>query len=158
MTEQASPTAGTPARGYTWPPFEPGHTLSTKHAAYSPRRVDPLAAELVDQALADDAIPYLRQPSYRPALWAWGRAEARVQLLAEHLAEHEAGGCRGCDKCARWDEQLRKWESAAGTHRGRLGLDPASRARLGKDTASAQVDMARLLSGLDSEGSTDDRP
>ncbi|MET8381599.1 hypothetical protein ABZV14_01195 [Streptosporangium canum] len=151
MTEQPTPSAGTPARGYSWPPFEAGNTAAVRHAAYSPRKVDPLATQLVDQALTDDEIPYLRQPSYRPALWAWGRAEARVQLLAEHLAEHEAAGCRSCDKCARWDEQLRKWESAAGTHRARLGLDPASRARLGKDIASAQVDMARLLSGLDND-------
>jgi hypothetical protein len=41
------------ARGYSWPPFEPGHTLSTRHGAYSPRRVEPLAAELVELALAD---------------------------------------------------------------------------------------------------------
>lgn len=151
MTEQS-----TPARGYTWPPFEPGNTAAVRHAAYSPRRVDPLATQLIDQVLADTTVPYLAEPSYRPALWAWGRAEARVQLFAEHLAEHEAAGCSACDKCARWDEQLRKWESAAGTHRGRLGLDPLSRARLGKDMASAQVDMARLLSGLDQEEPTDD--
>ncbi|MDX3099697.1 hypothetical protein [Nonomuraea angiospora] len=150
MTEQTD--EWTPAFRGQRPPFRPGHTLSTTHAAYSPRKVDPLAAELVDQALADPEIPYLRAPSYRPALWAWGRAEARVQLLADHLAAHEQDGCKGCDKCVRWDEQLRKWESAAAGHRGRLGLDPASRARLGKDIASAQVDIARLLAGLDNEG------
>ncbi|MEQ4715832.1 hypothetical protein [Nonomuraea sp. B19D2] len=137
------------------PPFQPGHELSMRHGAYSPRRVDPLAVELVEGVLADDAVSFLRQPAYRSALWAWGRAEARVQLLAEHLSDHEAGGCRSCPDCVRWDEQLRKWESAAASQRARLGLDPLSRARLGRDVAAASVDVARLMAGLD-DGQADE--
>jgi hypothetical protein len=126
-----------------------------RHGAYSPRRVDPLAVELVEGVLADDVVSFLRQPAYRSALWAWGRAEARVQLLAEHLGDHETNGCRSCAKCVRWDEQLRKWESAAATQRARLGLDPLSRARLGRDVAAASVDVARLMAGLD-DGQADE--
>ncbi|MFI7130192.1 hypothetical protein ACIBQ1_31180 [Nonomuraea sp. NPDC050153] len=114
-----------------------------------------MAVELVEGVLADDALSFLRQHAYRSALWAWGRAEARVQLLTEHLADHEASGCRSCPECARWDEQLRKWEGAAATHRGRLGLDPLSRARLGRDVAAASVDVARLMAGLD-DGQADE--
>jgi hypothetical protein len=55
-----------------------------------PRAYEPLARDLVDQVLEQAAetgstIASLREPSYRAALWAWGRAEARAQLLIEHL-------------------------------------------------------------------------
>jgi hypothetical protein len=36
-------------------------------------------------------------------------------------------------------EMLRKWESIAGNHRARLGLDPLSRSRLGRDAATVQA-------------------
>ncbi len=34
---------GGPARGYSWPPFEPGNTASLKHGLSSERRIAPLA-------------------------------------------------------------------------------------------------------------------
>jgi hypothetical protein len=43
---------------------------------------------------------------------------------------------------------LHRAESRAATLRARLGLDPLSRARLGKDIAAAEVDVARLMAGL----------
>jgi hypothetical protein len=50
---------GVPARNYSWPPFAKNHELSARHGARSPRRVDPLASELVGQLLADDDVAYL---------------------------------------------------------------------------------------------------
>jgi hypothetical protein len=49
-------------------------------------------------------------------------------------------------------EQLCKWESVAGHHRGRLGLDPLSRAKLGKDVAignavAGQLDRLSQIGG-----------
>jgi hypothetical protein len=41
-------------------------------------------------------------------------------------------------------EQLHKHEVRAMQLRARLGLDPLSRARLGKDVASQKLDLARL--------------
>lgn len=139
---------GGPARGYAWEPFQPGHTLSTRHGAYSPRRVDPLAAQLVDAVT--EAATYLDDACYAPALWAWARAEARVQLLTEWIDEHglldEDGKPRGAA------DLLIRCERLAAEGRARLGLDPLSRARLGRDVTAAQVDLAQLLAALDREG------
>src|SRR5438552_3977803 len=45
MTDRHGNGAGSggPARSYSWPPFEKGHTFSTKHGATSERRIRPLA-------------------------------------------------------------------------------------------------------------------
>lgn len=149
-----------PVRGYSWPPFAPGHELSMKHGAYSPRRYEPLAAELVEQVLAQasvDGAPtaYLAEPSYRPAVWAWARCEAKVQLITEWLADRggdmdEEGEVRSAALL------LEKVERRGESLRARLGLDPLSRARLGRDVAAGSVDVARLMAAL--EASVDDGP
>lgn len=130
-----------PARGYTWEPFKPGHTLSMRHGAYSPRRVDPVAAELVEYAV--EVAPYLADPGYALALHAWADAEARAQLLRAYVDEHglldEKGRPRPCVG------DLHRFERRAAEARTRLGLDPLSRAKLGKDVTGAQVDLARLM-------------
>lgn len=143
-----------PARGYSWPPFTPGHELSTVHGAYSPRKVDPLARELVDLVLADPGCVHAQAGHYRPALWAWARAEAQVQLLTEYLTKRgEATG----DGIGDLDDErvrsayllLHRAEARATTQRTRLGLDPLSAARLGRDRAAASVDMARVMAELE---------
>jgi hypothetical protein len=129
------------------PPFEPGNEVAVRHGAYSPRRVDPLARELVDQALADEALAYLRAPRWRAGVWAWARAEARVQLLTEWLADHREG-VDELGTVAPVLGALLRWEVRASNARTWLGLDPLSAARLGRDVTATSVDMARLLSGL----------
>jgi hypothetical protein len=146
-----------PPRGYSRPPFQPGHWLSTKHGAWSPRKVEPLAAELVEQLLAharEDRSPvaYLAEPSYLLTIWALGRTEARIQLVSEWLLDRgseldEAGGAVGAANL------LNKLESRAESLRSKLGLDPLSRARLGRDVSAAKVDMAKLMADLDDEDS-----
>jgi hypothetical protein len=136
----------TPAFPGQRPPFEPGHTVSLAHGARSPRVVDPLAAELLQSVLGNPDVSYLQAAAYRPALRAWSVAEARAQLFGDAIATH--GQCDGCERCAYWDERLRKWQSAAAGHRARLGLDPLSRARLGRDVAAASVDTAALMAQL----------
>lgn len=130
-----------PPRGYSWAPLQPGHTLTLRHGAYSPRKVDPLARELVEQVAGD--LDYLAaDPSYRPALWAWARAEARVQLLSEYIDEHGPLEADGTPRPAL--DALHRFERLASEARARLGLDPLSRARLGRDVTSAQFDLAKL--------------
>lgn len=159
------------ARGYSWPPFEPGNTLgrkflsghevSLKHGSYSPRRVDPLAAELIEQVTAEAGASgsdtqYLATVSYRPALVAWARCEARVQLLHEYLGQltdydpdtGRPGDVDGSGDVRPAAELLLRLEGQALKHRERLGLDPLARARLGRDVAAGSVDMAKLMSAL----------
>lgn len=126
----------------------PGNEIATRHGAYSPRRVDPLAAEIADLLLADDSTPWLREPSMRLAVWALARAEARVQLLVEWVDGMEIAAAAQSDRGQTSPlELLRRFEETASRHRSNLGLDPMHRARLGKDLAStnASLDLSTML-------------
>ena len=128
------------------PPFEPGNELAVTHGAYSVRHVGPVADQLLQAVLQDAGVSYLHSPAYRPAVTAWAEAEARVILIqawvdgmsTQSAAESDRGKTSPL-------ELLRKWEASASSHRARLGLDPLSRARLGRDVAAAQVDAVKLL-------------
>lgn len=155
-----------PARGYKWEPFQPGHTLSLRHGAYSPRTIDPVAAEILASLLQDETTEYLQAPKYRLALLALSRAEAQIQLLTEYLEKRGEAAGDGVGDLA--DDSIRsaylllhRAESRADRSRARLGLDPLSAARLGQRIVGAAADMARLLSGQDhlaEGGASDEQP
>lgn len=138
---------GKPARGYSWKQAEGGNTIAQKHGAFSDRVVDPVARELVGVVLTQ--VSYLGDPSYEPAVWAWARAEARVLVLSKWLDENGTLDADGVPRPAL--SALKDFERLASTARSRLGLDPLSRAQLGRDVAAQQVDLARLMSSLDDE-------
>jgi hypothetical protein len=101
----------------------------------------------------DPQASHAHASHHRPALWAWARAEAQVQLLTEYLAaKAEAAG----DGIGDLDDDrvkaayllLHRAEARAMSGRARLGLDPLSQARLGRDRAAAGVDMAQLMAQL----------
>lgn len=126
-------------------PFERGNEVAKRHGAFSPRYVEPRAAELIEAATA--AIPFLAAPEYSPAIHAWGRAEASVSLLAEWLGQHGLIDDDGKPRPA--VEALLKFERLALEHRGRLGLDPTSRAKLEREMADAargRFDLDALVS------------
>jgi hypothetical protein len=139
-----------PKRGYSWAPFQPGHELSTKHGAWSPRKVDPLAAEIA--AEARQVAPWLTAVD-EPALKAWATCEARIHLVETWLlgraTADNAGGMLDDDGEVRGATNLLvKLETAAAGHRDRLGFTPLARARLGRDVAATKVDVARLMADL----------
>lgn len=137
------------------PPLQPGHELTLHHGAYSPRRVDPLAKDLVELMLQDASLGYLTASAYRPELWAWARAEARVQLLQEYLEERAGDDAipDPSDERVRSAElALHRAEARAASGRNRLGLNPLARAKLGKDVAQGQAanaDVARIMAQLE---------
>lgn len=134
----SEPASGVPARGYTWEPFRPGHTLSMRHGAFSNRKVDPVAAELVDGLLADR--PDLAE--HPEAVHAWGRAEARCMLVDEWLADHSLVDADG--KPAGIAVLIPRFEKLAADLRARLGLDPRSQAELTRqrmDATRSAVDL-----------------
>lgn len=165
-----SPDSG--ARGYSWPPFEPGNEVATRHGANSERHVGPLAEQIATALLTHpDTPPYVREPSYAAVVRAWSRAEAVVELLWNWLGEHDLDGAltdlTTTDEDAELSKgsmskhttskhvesvltQLHRHEVRAMNLRSRLGLDPLSRARLGKDVASQRVDLARLFADMQS--------
>lgn len=141
-----------PARGYSWATAEPGNTIALKHGAWSPRKVEPLAAELVEQVALNAS--WLRDYD-RPAVWAWARTEARVQLLSEWLADR--GGDLDDEGAVRPAAALLdRLEARAESLRARLGFDPLSRARLGRDTVASELDLARLWAAEDSHVADDE--
>lgn len=145
-TEQWTPTNDRQHR-----PFEPGNDVAVRHGAYSPRRVDPLAQTFVDLVLEDPAVVQLQAAHWRPALWAWARAEAQVQLLTEWLDTQSGDDGIGdltSDAVRAAYLLLHRAEARAISGRGRLGLDPLSAARLGRDKASAAFDTARYMQEL----------
>ncbi|WP_174553825.1 hypothetical protein [Rhodococcus marinonascens] len=134
----------TPAPVASWqrPPFEKGHTLSTRHGAHSDRKIAPIAARWVETALAQCA--YLNDPSYEPALLAWARFEAKCDLLHEWIDTHgiidDGGQATAAAKL------LPIYEGRAASLRATLGMDPVARAKLQRDAAATEVDLATLLS------------
>jgi hypothetical protein len=154
MTGDVSSQSWVPAFEGQRPPFVPGNELAeVRHGAYSPRRVDPLARELVDLVLEDPNTGHAKAPHHRLALWSWARAQAQVQLLTEYLADRAEEAGNGVGDLA--DERIRaaylllhRAEARAATWSARLGLDPLSQARMKRDTAAAGADMARIMAEL----------
>lgn len=159
-----------PARGYRWKDATPGNELALKHGANSERHVAPLAAQIAASLLDHPETPaYLREPSYAPVVRAWSRAEAVVTLLWDWLDEHDLDAALAdltetdeSDKHTKGSSskhtlsrhvesvltQLHRHEVRAMNLRSRLGLDPLSRARLGKDVASQRLDLAMLFAEM----------
>lgn len=131
MTEKSErPRVGGPAHG-TRPPFEKGNLLARKHGAFSRRIVDPVAAEVIAEAV--EVAPYLDRPEFRPALEAWARSEAACRLVDEWIAVHGLFDEEG--KPTMSIGSLVAIERLAKENRAALGLDPASRAKIEKDLA-----------------------
>ncbi len=149
VTPESKPGARYP--GDTRPPFEEGNVAALHHGAYSPRKVDPLAAEILAQTRQH--VTGWRATD-EASVWAWARTEARIQLLTEWLADRggdldDAGAVRPAA------DLLTKLEARAESMRGRLGLEPLSRARLGRDVAAQSVDLARLWAAESAQNGRD---
>lgn len=150
------PASGVPARGYTWEPFQPGHTLSLKHGAYSERLIAPRALEIAQGMQEAGELPdYLAQPRYRGAVMDLATALARRERLEMWLAEHSTPGTpmelaeNGEVRAAA--VLLERVEKAIERHRDRLGLSPLAAARLGKDVAAERVSLAQVWAQMDAQ-------
>lgn len=174
--EVAAPAGSSPARGYSWEPFRPGHMLSVKSGIYSERFLTPRAEEILLRERAKPTWPaYLEEPVYERAVRAWSRSEAMLELYTEYVEQQTAeamstefgeaeeditgdgtkGGGGNSTRRSRTRktgpslEMWRKLDASASMHRTKLGLDPLSRARLGRDVAASQADMAQIMAQLD---------
>jgi hypothetical protein len=137
----------TPAFPGQRPPFRPGHAVRKTHGARHPATIDPIAAEIVAEAV--EAAPYLNEVGYRATLHAWAREEARCRLLSEYL---DREGLHDQDGRLRPAEQaMHRAEVRASNLRKELGLTPLSRARLGRDITQAQVSITQALAARQAE-------
>ncbi|QMU22885.1 hypothetical protein [Gordonia rubripertincta] len=136
------PASGAPARGYSWEPFKPNHTKSVKHGAYSERLIAPLAAEIANTLLST----YPRLRGFREAVLEYARIDAQVERLQAHVDEHgdldSDGNPTGAAKL------LLRTRVHLANRADSLGLTPLANARLGKDTAAAQFDVAKLIAEM----------
>ena len=142
VTRAAAPMR---TRYRSWEPFKPGNTAALKHGARSPARVNPIAEELVASTL--EAAPFLAEQSFRPALEAWARAEARCLLLEQYLDEHGLLDEQGNPRPA--TSLMNQQENLALKHRIRLGLDAASRAGIEASLTSTAASQASLEAALE---------
>ena len=107
------------------------------------------------------------QPADMPMVWRWARVEAKCQLLAEWLASKVDIADDGTVRPGDIDQDgnvrpaadlLARLEAQASGLASKLGLEPTSRARLGRDVAASRVDLARLWAAeaADEAGMDDD--
>jgi hypothetical protein len=134
-----------PAGGGKPRPYAPGNLEAVVHGGHSAALVDAVAVRYREAALAylGGTIPdHLGRVEFERALLAWSRAEARTDLLQRYVDDvgllDQDGNPR---PAARF---LLEAEASAARRRQDLGLDPLSRARLGRDVAATGVDLARL--------------
>ena len=78
---------GGPARGYSWPPFEPGNEVALRHGAQSERRIGRRATVEKRRLLRQIG---LRQDDLesvgRALLLNWSRAAAALHLMDDYAA------------------------------------------------------------------------
>jgi len=139
------------------PPSGEGNEAAVTHGATSERRVGPLAERIAHDLLTDpDVPPHIREPLFSASVQAWARAEAVCALLWVWLSERDImAGLTAAATTTEEERQskgrvdrksvtrsvapvidtLRKYEVQAANLRARLGLDPASAARVGRDLA-----------------------
>ena len=142
---------GGPARGYSWPPFEPGNLAAVTHGARSPALVRERAEQLAPQVL--EVHPHLDERRDGPAVMRYATLLARIERVYAWLGERadavfadvESGEVHGVY------QRLGEWERAAGLSEDRLGLSPLTRAKLGIDQLRA-ADLVTALAEAEQVG------
>lgn len=145
-----TPPGWTPEFPGQRPPFAAGNKLAVTHGAYSAARTDPIARRYLAEIADDPSLEYLNQPRFHAGLWLWASAMAKVELLSAWVDDQDIADAADSDRGKTSAlELLRKWMATAQTWASRLGLDPLSAARLGKDVAQGrQADAATTLTAL----------
>jgi hypothetical protein len=128
------------------PQFQPGHELSLVHGLRSPSRTQQVADVIVSELTGLPQCPeWLHDPSFAPAVRGWGNAEARLVMYEQWMddqpdeVKYLATGAQE-PLISRWT----RLSELAARHRGRLGLDPVSRVRIGKALSSRGLDLAKM--------------
>jgi hypothetical protein len=162
----------TPAFDGQRPPWPAGNEAALTHGARSERYVGPLAARIAQELLDDPDVPkHIREPMFAAAVQAWARAEAVCQQLWAWLEGRDIVAGLTAAATTTEDEtrskgqtnrksvtrsvpavldQLRRFEAHAANLRSKLGLDPASAARVARDLAARRyMDATPLASALE---------
>jgi hypothetical protein len=122
-----------PARGYSWPPFQPGHRLSVKHGSYAPLLLGERVAELAPHL---EALVPAMSPSDRPAVELLALTLARLERGERAVEEAEQRG--DIEGAGPRERDVRAWIGLGVKLLSALGMTPTARARLGLDVALAR--------------------
>lgn len=121
------------------PPAPVGNLRAATHRCFSARFLIPDADELVEILYSE--VPHLRDEDYL-AVRDYAICEARVWRLEAWLAKNGDFDSRGRPRPAL--ELQRRWLERAERARGRLGLDPVSRAALNLDQSLVMARVREL--------------
>jgi hypothetical protein len=127
------------------PPFAPGHELSRRHGAYSPREIEK-RAEVVHEHLLEIA-PWAKEEVYAPSVNRYMQATAREQLAHEALMNLEPGA-RGFTRLLETATAAARLAWAMGDA---LGLTPGGHAKL-KQLVAGAVEAEHTIADLAAEG------
>lgn len=123
------------ARGYSWPPFQAGHTLSVRHGTRSQRlvaaRAEQVRAELLEH------FDFLASEVFAEALERYCRVEARARMLDEYVVEKALSEGVESVKPYLWTEATRA-DALAQKAAQDCGLDPTGFARAARDLGFAK--------------------
>lgn len=124
------------ARGYSWEPFRPGHTLSRRHGGRSPRTYLPVAREL-----AAGVVQRRPDLAAHPELVAeWAENQARADLCRRWLADRDVltddGLVEGVQGALKLQHACERRAAEAARE---LGLSPMAEARLAAGRADAAL-------------------
>lgn len=154
-------------------PFEAGNVVSVIHGANSDRIVSVRAQAKLESCLSDSGFPeHAKQPYLRDSLKSWCWVRARIELyweMCENLGPDKAlselattdervkifeGGTKRKAQTAKRmspESMLKQWEAHALNLANALALTPLAMAKLGKDVASTQRDLASYWAEIEKQ-------
>ena len=146
-----------PARGYSWPPFEKGNTVTTTHGA---RSRNPAVFEARAQELCPfifEANPHLDELRDGAAVARYAVTLARCERVWAWLAEREDGVFSDTDAGAIHAvyQRLGEWERRCDSLEAQLCIAPLTRAKLGLDSLRAKAIADEALESFISEQADD---
>jgi hypothetical protein len=134
---QRPPDELRPARGYSWPAFEPGNSIAVRHGVYVKPRLRPEHSAEVDEILAailEAQPPEFRGPRFDLAREMFACRVWQARRAYADLAEH--GLLRGEERLpAPILRYLGTLERTLQRDMAELGLTPRSMTELGLDMA-----------------------
>ena len=129
-----------PARGYSWPPFEKGNKVQLLHGTRS-LEAEPAFKSRAREFMPDifDVNPHLDERRDGAAVLRYAVALARIEYVYDWLGERDPvfsdvdkGVAHGIY------DRLERWEKQADVAEERLAISPLTRARLGLDLVRAR--------------------
>ncbi len=136
--QQPEPYMPTPARGYSWAPFERGNTVAATHGGYSAALIAEDARDLAVQLV--EAAPELAAPRYQLELESYCQLVAARRRLARSIANTPEGQ----------EVPLRRYETMATLANSALksardfGLTPAGHALLASVVTGTEIGQVTL--------------